>query len=115
MVIVGWEGDGWLRVHDFVEIVQNGDDPCIVADPRPDLDRTLARIKVNFGDGPWITILGIAWLDLADASACQALVAANAPNVRLTKKFPAIITFSVGKSVDSGTFHLPCAGVACLP
>ena len=55
IVIVGLEGDGWLTVHDFVEIVQNGHDTCIVVDPRPDLHRTLARIKAEFGVGPWIS------------------------------------------------------------
>ena len=76
MVIVGWEGDGWLSVHDFVEIVQDGNDTCIVVDPRPALDRTLSRIRADFGDGPWISVLGIARLDLADRVAYQALMAA---------------------------------------
>jgi hypothetical protein len=76
MVIVGFEGDGWLPICDFVKIVQNGLDTCIVVDPRPDLDRTLSRIGADFGDGPWISVLGIARLDLADACAYQALMLA---------------------------------------
>ena len=76
IVIVGFEGDGWLPVRDFLEIVQNGDDTCIVVDPRPALDRTLSRIRADFGDGPWISVLGIARLDLADRVAYQALMAA---------------------------------------
>jgi hypothetical protein len=76
IVIVGWEGDGWLSVHDFVEIVQNGHDTCVVIDPRPDLARTLARINADFGDTPWISALDIARLDLADASAYEVLLAA---------------------------------------
>lgn len=75
IVLIGWEGDGWLPVHDFVEIVQNGNDTSIVVDPRPDLDRTLARITSDFGGGPWITILGIARLDVADRAAYRALLA----------------------------------------
>jgi hypothetical protein len=55
IVIVGWDGDGWLPVHDRAEIIQNGHDTCIVVDPRPDLHRTLARIKADFGVGPWIS------------------------------------------------------------
>jgi len=47
-----------------------------VVDPRPDLHRTLARIKADFGDDFWTTVLGIARLDLADASTYQALLAA---------------------------------------
>jgi hypothetical protein len=74
MVIVGFEGDGWLPIFDFVKIAQNGHDTCIVVDPRPDLDRTLARIKANCGDGPWISVLGIARIDVADASAYRALL-----------------------------------------
>jgi hypothetical protein len=58
------------------EIVQNGNDTSIVVDPRPDLHRTLSRIRVDFGDSPGITILGIARLDLADASGYRALLAA---------------------------------------
>jgi hypothetical protein len=76
LLIVGFEGDGWLEVHDFVKIVQNGRDTCIVVDPRPDLDRTVSRIRVDFGDGPWISVLGIARLDLANRAAYQALLAA---------------------------------------
>jgi hypothetical protein len=37
-VIIGLDGDGWLPVHDFVDIIQNGNDSCIVLDPRPRLD-----------------------------------------------------------------------------
>jgi hypothetical protein len=76
MVIVGFEGDGWLPVRDFAEIVQNGREACIVVDPRPDLPRTLSRIREDFGDGPWINVLGIARLDLADDLACRALLVA---------------------------------------
>ena len=76
MVIVGFDGDGWMPIHDFAEIIQHGNDACIVVDPRPDLDRTLARIKADFGDDPWISVLGIARLDLADASAYKALLVA---------------------------------------
>jgi hypothetical protein len=74
MVIVRREGDGWLPLSDFVEIVEDGHDTCIVIDPRPDLDRTLSRIRADFGDGPWISVVGIARLDLADASTYRALV-----------------------------------------
>jgi len=76
IVIVGWEGDGWLPVHDFVEIVQNGSDTCIVIDPRPNLDRTLSRIRAEFGDGPSMSVLGIARLDVADRASYEALLAA---------------------------------------
>jgi len=75
IVIVGWEGDGWLPVHDLAKIIQNGCDACVVVDPRPDLHRTLAGIKSDFGDNIWISILGIARLDLADACAYRALLA----------------------------------------
>jgi hypothetical protein len=74
-VIVGFEGDGSLPVHDFVEIVRTGGDACIVVDPRPDLDRTLARIKEDFGDEPWISVLGIARLDVADRVVYEAFLA----------------------------------------
>jgi hypothetical protein len=76
MVIVDFEGDGWLPVRDVAEIVQNGNDTCIVVDPRPDLDRTVARIKAHCGDDPWISVLGVARLDLADRAVYQALLAA---------------------------------------
>ena len=76
IVIVGWDGDGWLPVHDRAEIVQNGHDTCIVVDPRPALDRTLSRIRADFGDGPWISVLGIARLDLSDSAACMAWLSA---------------------------------------
>jgi hypothetical protein len=75
-VIVGFEGDGWLPVHDLVEIVQDGLDGRIVVYPRPNLDRTLLRIKADFGDNPWISVLGIARLDLADRLVFEALLAA---------------------------------------
>jgi hypothetical protein len=76
IVIVGFEGDGWLPVHDFVEFIQDGHDTCVVVDPRPHLHRTLARIEADFGDGPWINFLGIARLDLADRAAYRAWLAA---------------------------------------
>ena len=76
IVIVGFEGDGWLPVHDLVEIVQDGLDGRIVVYPRPNLDRTLLRIKADFGDNPWISVLGIARLDLADRLVFEALLAA---------------------------------------
>jgi hypothetical protein len=43
---------------------------------RPDLHRTLARIKAELGDGSWISILGNARLDLADRAAYRALMSA---------------------------------------
>jgi hypothetical protein len=43
---------------------------------RPDLHRTLARIKAELGDGSWISILGNARLDLADRAAYRAWLAA---------------------------------------
>jgi hypothetical protein len=64
-----------MPVSDFVEIVQTGNDTCIVVDPRPNLDQTFARIKADFGDDPWISVLGIARLDLTDGCACRALLA----------------------------------------
>jgi hypothetical protein len=73
-VIVGWEGDGWLPVHDFVEIVKSG--TCIFVDPRPNHDRTLSRIRLDYGDDPWISLLGIARLDLADRATYRALLLA---------------------------------------
>ena len=76
IVVVGLEGDGWKSVSDFVEIVQNGREARIVVDPRPDLDWTHSRIREDFGDGPWISVLGVARLDLADVSADQTLLAA---------------------------------------
>jgi hypothetical protein len=74
MVVIGFEGDGWLMVHDLMEIVRNGHETCIVVDPRPDLDRTLSRIEADFGDGPWINVLGIARLRVADRQAYRALL-----------------------------------------
>jgi len=47
-----------------------------VAEAWPDLDRTLSRIKADFGDGGWINFLGIARLDLADRLVFEALLAA---------------------------------------
>jgi hypothetical protein len=47
-----------------------------LVDPRPDLHRTLARISAEFGDDPWISVLGIARLGLVDAVAYQSLMAA---------------------------------------
>jgi hypothetical protein len=76
MVIVGFDGDGWLPVDDFAKIVEDGHDTCIVVDPGPNLAQTLARIREDFGDGPWMSVLGIARLDLADRVAYQALLAA---------------------------------------
>src|ERR1700733_5925361 len=76
MVIVGFVGNGWLPICDLARIAQNGKDTCIVVDPWPDLDRALTRIKASFGDGPWIRVLGIGRLDLADASAYQTLLKA---------------------------------------
>jgi len=73
MVVVGFGGNGWLPVRDFVAIVHNGRDTCIVVDPRLNLDQTLARIGADVGDDPRITVLGIARLDLADALAYRAL------------------------------------------
>jgi len=67
MVIVGMEDDGWLPVHDLAKIVQNEREACSVVDPRPDLHRTISRIRADFGDGPWISVLGIARLDVADS------------------------------------------------
>jgi hypothetical protein len=34
------------------------------------------RIKADFGDNPWISVLGIARLDLADRLVFEALLAA---------------------------------------
>jgi hypothetical protein len=73
-VIIGFVGDGWLPVHDCVEIVRNGHDTCIVVDPRPYLHRPPSRIKVDFANSHWINVLGIARLALSDASTCQALL-----------------------------------------
>jgi hypothetical protein len=33
-------------------------------------------IKFDFGDSPWISVLGVARLDVADTSASQAMLAA---------------------------------------
>jgi hypothetical protein len=76
MVIVGFEGDRWLPVHDFSEIVRDGNDTCIVVDPRLHLERTLARIKDDFGDDHRISVVRIARLDVANIPAYQTLLAA---------------------------------------
>jgi hypothetical protein len=76
IVIVGFEGDVWMPVSDLVRIIRDGNDSGIVVDPRSDLPPTLARIRADFDDDPWISVLGLARLDLADASTYQALLAA---------------------------------------
>jgi hypothetical protein len=58
MIVVGWERDGWVPDRDLVEIVRNGNNTGIVVDPRPNLDRTLSRIKADFGDDTWISVIG---------------------------------------------------------
>jgi hypothetical protein len=73
MVVVGINGDGRLRMSDLREIVQEGRDGCFVVDPRPDLDRTLARIRVDYGDDPWVRVLGIGRLDVRDSPTYDAL------------------------------------------
>jgi hypothetical protein len=62
--------------YDFAKTIKSGDDACIVIDPPPDVDRTLSRIKADFGDGTWISLLAVVRLDVANASAHQALLAA---------------------------------------
>ena len=76
MIVVGFQGDGWLPVHELVEIVRDGSDTCIVVDPRPNLHRTLSEIRADFGDVAWISVHGIARLDLVDAGAYEASLSA---------------------------------------
>ena len=76
IVIVGLKGGGWLPVRDLVDIARIGHDTCIVVDTWADLDRTLSCIRADFGDDFWTNVLGIARLDLADASAYRAFLAA---------------------------------------
>jgi hypothetical protein len=74
MIIVGFNGDGCLRTSDLRQIIQDGREGCLVIDPRPDLERALARITADYGDDPWINILGIGRIDVADESTFEALM-----------------------------------------
>jgi hypothetical protein len=83
-MIIGWEGDGWLPVHNFREIVRNWHDTC--PDHRSNLNRTLSRINADFGDNPWISIFGIGRLDLSDASAYKVVLGTELSGEIITKE-----------------------------
>ena len=66
-------GDGRLSLRRLADMLEDDDAHCIIIHPcrHPELFRNQVG-GIDGGEG-WFHVVGIAWLDLADAATCEAL------------------------------------------